>query len=139
MRSTYPRLVLGFALLAGGCASERPALSPYSARPVIELARWQVFDGAVLVGTLVHLQIQEPGGPIPYYRIEDASGHWIGHATEQGRFSRRVPFQDAEQDLGLWSMSQGVAKLVEAKAPVELRRVVADADARRSEGSPQAK
>lgn len=139
MRSPYPRLVLGLALISGGCATERPALSPYSARPVVELARWQVFDGAAMVGMLIHLEIQEPGGPIPYYRIEDASGHWIGHATEKGRFSRRVPFQDAEQDLGLWSLPQGVAKLVEAKEAVELRPVVVDADARRSDGKPQAK
>jgi len=116
------------------CTSPPEPQPPHAPRPVVELARWQVFDGAQLLGVLIHLEIRDPEGPVPYYRIEDASGRWLGHATEQGRFSRRVPFQDTEQDLGVWSLARGVAKLFEAKADVQLKPVAVDADARRDGG-----
>jgi hypothetical protein len=98
---------------------------------VVEVGRWQVLAAGQPVGYLLHLEIRDPAGAVPFYRIVDLQGRWIGHATEQGRFSRRVPFQDGEEDLGVWSMAQGVARLVEASAPVDLKPVAADADARR--------
>ena len=133
MRTPTVTFLLAATLVLVGCESHPEPQPAYSPRPVVELARWQVFDGAELVGLLIHLEIRDPEGPLPYYRIEDASGRWIGHATEQGRFSRRVPFQDSEQDLGVWSLARGVAKLLEAKADVQLNPVAADADARRQE------
>lgn len=115
----------------GGCASEPKAPEPYMARPVVELARWQAFDGSEPVAVLLHLEILDPSGPVPFYQVQDLQGRWLGHATEQGRFSRRVPFQEGEEDLGVWSLATGVGKLVEAKGKVELRPVPAEAAARR--------
>lgn len=115
----------------GGCASEPKAPEPYMARPVVELARWQAFDGSEPVAVLLHLEIQDPSGPVPFYQVQDLQGRWLGHATEQGRFSRRVPFEDVEEDLGVWSLATGVGKLVDAKGKLELRPVPVEAAARR--------
>ena len=119
---------LTFAVLAA-CGSA-PEPLPHAARPVVELERWRVLDGAQEIGRVRKLQIQDPKGPVVFYRVEDASGHWLGHSTEQGRFSRRVPFQDDEEDLGVWSLQRGVATLLDA-ASVQLVPVAFDADARR--------
>jgi hypothetical protein len=118
-----------FALAA--CGGAPPAPAPFAARAVVELARWQAWDGERLAGVVRKLEIRDPSGPLAYYRIEDVHGRWLGHATVDGRFSRRVPFQDAEQDLGLWSLERGVTELVEAQATVRLQPVALDADARR--------
>ncbi len=119
---------LSFALLAA-CGTP-PAALPHAARPVVELERWRVFDGDRHAGQVKKLQIQDPQGPVVFFRIEDASGHWLGHATAEGRFSRRVPFQAEEQDLGVWAIPRGVAELLATKS-VRLVPVAIEADARR--------
>ena len=131
MRTPTASFPLAAVLLLVGCESQPPPQPDGAAREVVELGRWQVFDGGTLLGLLVHLEIRDPGGPIPFYKIEDAQGRLVGHASEQGRFSRRVPFQEDEQDLGVWSLARGTAKLFEAKADVELRPVAVDADAKK--------
>lgn len=132
MRSTTRATAAFAALVLAGCAAEpKPTPQPFAPRPVVEVARWQVLDGTEPVGYLLHLEIRDPQGAVPYYRIEDLDGRWIGHATEQGRFSRRVPFQDGEEDLGVWSLATGAGKLLEAKAKVELKPVAAEASARK--------
>lgn len=125
-------LLLGLSGQACNSAPSEPVPQPASAaRPVVELGRWQVLDGATAIGCVRHLEIRDPKGPLLYYRIEDLNGRWLGHASAQGRFSRRVPFQDQEEDLGVWPMARGVQKLFEASAPLQLKAVVVDADARR--------
>lgn len=119
----------GLCLL--GCAGPRGAPPPYAPRPVVELARWQIWDGDALLGRLRQLRIEDPRGDLDFYRIEDRQGRWLGHATASGRFSRRVPFQEQEQDLGVWSLPRGIARLFDAAAPVELRPIAVEADARR--------
>ena len=131
MRIPTASFLLAAALVWAACASQPQSLPPGAARPVAELARWQVFDGGALLGYLIHLEIRDPAGPIPFYQIEDTQGRLVGHATGQGRFSRRVPFQDDEQDLGVWSLARGTAKLFECKAPVQLKPVAVEADAQR--------
>jgi hypothetical protein len=123
-------VLLASAVLAA-CHSATPPPSPYAVREVAELARWQVFAGDTAIGYVLQLEIRDPKGPLPYYRIEDLQGRWLGHATANGRFSRRVPFQEREEDLGVWPMARGVAKLFDASAPVDLRPVAIEADARR--------
>jgi hypothetical protein len=56
---------------------------------------------------------------------------WSFMATDGLRFSRRVPFQDEEQDLGVWSLPRGVAELLDAKGSIELKSVALDADAKK--------
>ncbi|MEO6593855.1 MAG: hypothetical protein ABIP94_03785 [Planctomycetota bacterium] len=136
MRSSTATSLFAASLLAA-CAVPPSPQPPYAARPVVELARWQVMDGETLLGYVRHLEIRDPKGPLPYYRVEDAQGRWLGHASEVGRFSRRVPFQDDEEDLGVWPMARGVAKLFEASADVALRPMAVDADARPRVGSPR--
>lgn len=101
------------------------------------LERWLVESEGDVIGQVVHLEIRDPGGPIRFYRVEDAQGRWIGHATDQGRFSRRVPFADDEQDLGVLGMAQGVALLFDAAAPVRLQAVPLDAVGTRGAGAPR--
>ena len=115
-----------------GCASTPPSPPPNSPRPVVELARWQVAQGQDVIGYVVQLEIRDPSGPLPFYRVQDLHGRWLGYATMNGRFSRRVPFQDREEDLGVWPMARGVAKLFDADVPLTLRPVAVEADARRS-------
>lgn len=119
----FPTTLLAL-LLAASCTSttveRKDAIVP---RKVSELRRWQVLQGAVLAGHVVELRVEEPmyvplgGAPaapsaFTYYRILDLRGQWVGHASDIGRFSRRVPFQEEEQDLGVWPMAQGVAQLL---------------------------
>jgi hypothetical protein len=127
-----PRTIVALVgLLLAACGSTAPPPQPYAPRPVVEVDRWQIrIDGAP-VGHVVQLEIRDPSGPLAFYRVLDADGRWLGHATMQGRFSRRVPFQEGEQDLGVWPMARGVAKLFEATSPAELRPVAVEADARR--------
>lgn len=126
-------IVVAAGLLLAACSSAPPPPPPYAPRPVAEVGRWQVWLEGSLVGYVVQLEIRDPSGPLPYYRVQDLRGRWLGHASMQGRFSRRVPFQDGEQDLGVWPMARGVAKLFEADAPAELRPVATEADARRAD------
>jgi hypothetical protein len=131
MRSS-PGTAVVIALLAACAGSPPPPALPHAAREVVELQRWQIVQDGASIGIVRQLEIRDPKGPIPYYRIEDLSGRWLGHATANGRFSRRVPFQSEEQDLGVWSLEQGVARLLEASAPLALRPVPVEADARRA-------
>lgn len=127
------RWTLASALLLSACASPPPPNPPYAPRPVVELGRWQVWIGGEQVGLVLQLEIRDPGGPLPFYRIQDLQGRWLGHASVHGRFSRRVPFEDQEQDLGVWPMARGVAHLFAAEAPAELRPVAVEAVLRPSE------
>lgn len=112
------------AAVAGGCTETHPVASPvdYVPRRVVEVERFAVHDGGELLGTLVHLEIQDPQGPLRFWRVENRSGAWLGHASEALRWSRRVPFRDDEEDLGVWPMARGVAQLVgRPDAALELR------------------
>lgn len=130
MRST-----LAFAVLAAvlaGCQETPPQQPDYAPRRVVELARWQVWIGGEAVGTVRHLEIQDPREPVRYYTIEDRHRRVLGEATANGRFARRVPFQENGEDLGVWSLARGVGELFDAGAAVDLRAVPVEADARRA-------
>ena len=131
MRTPTASFLLGACLMLAACGSQPPPAPAAAARPVVELARWQVRDGDRALGNLIHYEIRDPDGPVRFYQVVDQEGHILGSATEQGRFSRRVPFRENEQDLGVWSLARGTAKLFEAKADVELRPVVVDASAKK--------
>lgn len=129
-----PRTItIAATLLLVGCGSAPPPPPPYAPRAVVEVGRWQVWIAGAQVGSVVQFEIRDPSGPLPFYRVLDLQGRWLGHATMQGRFSRRVPFRDGEQDLGVWPMARGVAQLFAADAPAELRPVAVEADARRAD------
>jgi hypothetical protein len=125
-------LLAALAAAFAACASDPPpALSPLAPRQVVELARWEVWSEGQLVGHLRQLEIRDPQGPVAFYRVEDLHGRWLGHANSERRFSRRVPFRDDEEDLGVWAMERGVAELFDAKVPVELKAIAVEADARK--------
>jgi hypothetical protein len=128
-----PCALAAWAALAAiaACSGSPPRQPPQAPRPVVEVARWQAWDGPRHVAVVRKLEIRDPSGPLPFYRIEDPQGRWLGHATVEGRFSRRVPFAEQEEDLGVWSLARGVTELVEANATVRLEPVALDADARR--------
>lgn len=128
MRHTIATAVV-LAWLAA-CSSPPPAPAPYAPRAVTEQARWEVWSDEALVGRVRQLTIHDPERPLTFYRIEDLQGRWLGHANAQGRFSRRVPFQEQEEDLGVWSMTRGVAELLDAKS-VRLQPVAIEADSRK--------
>ncbi len=117
--------------LVAGCGTA-PAGVPNIARSVVERSRWDVIDDGAVLGQVLQLEIDDPSGPVVFYRVVDAHGRWLGHATSARRFSRRVPFREDEEDLGVWSLERGAAMLLEAAAPVTLRVVARDADARRA-------
>lgn len=116
-----------------GCSTPPPDPQPaYAPRAVVELECWRIRAAGHVVGTLRRYEIQDPSGPLRFWRIENAHGQWLGHATDLGRFSRRVPFRDDEEDLGIWPMRAGIAKLLEASA-VDLERIAVEAVVRKSE------
>jgi hypothetical protein len=127
------RLALLASLALGACQAEPDRGSDYYARPVVETERFEVVEAGRTIGWLVHCEIQDPTAATRFWRIVNARQQWVGHATEAGRFSRRVPFRDDEEDLGIWPMAKGVARLLDASGDVELRAVArpAEADARR--------
>ncbi len=120
-----------FGLMLTACTSAPVADTAYAALAVVEIAHWQAFDGDVLIGHVRQLEIQDPKGKVTLYRVEDLHGRWLGHASSIGRFTRRVPFQEKEQDLGVLSMERGATQLLEATALVKLKPVAVEADARR--------
>ncbi|HLQ38426.1 MAG TPA: hypothetical protein VK348_11530 [Planctomycetota bacterium] len=129
-RRTCNSLLL--VVVAAGC--QHTSVPPFAgpvAHPVVERSRWQITVADQPVGWLVLFEIQDPSAPLQYYRIENQRQQWVGHASTDGHFSRRLPFRDDEQDLGVWSMKQGIARLLEAAGPVELRTVV-EADSKKT-------
>jgi len=134
MRSTIAIAVL--VALFAACQETPPPQPDYAPRRVVELARWQVWIGGEAVGTVRQLEIQDPREPVRYYTIEDRHRRVLGEATANGRFARRVPFQENGEDLGVWSLARGVGELFEAGASVDLRPVPVEADARRSGDRP---
>lgn len=123
-------LAAGWLGLAACEATHRTTVAhDYVPREVVELARWDVRDGDRVIGAVVQLEIRDPSGPIRYFRVLDRNGHWVGHATEQGRFSRRAPFREDEEDLGLWPMAQGIGRLFGLDRAVHLREAAVAAPA----------
>lgn len=125
MTITGPFHNLAALLLVGlaGCAAPEPTRPAYRPREVAEVERWQVRAHGQALGALVKFEIRDPAGPVPFYRVLDGSGRWLGHADARGRFSRRVPFQEGEEDLGVWSLARGCALLFGRDGEVELSRV----------------
>jgi hypothetical protein len=110
-RSRTPYAVLLLQALAA-CSLPPPSPQPPgAARLVRELAHWRALVAGCEVAAVLQLEIEDPTGPVVLYRILDANGRWLGHANSQLRFSRRVPFQEEEQDVGVWSLPRGVALL----------------------------
>ena len=118
---------LRWMLLAAlaACGGAPPARPPQVAREVVAGPVHEAYDGTQLVAVVRRLEIRDPSGPIAFYRIEDPRGRWLGHATAQGRFSRRVPFREEEEDLGVLAMARGVAELTGRR---DLVRLVAHPD-----------
>jgi hypothetical protein len=133
---TKPIAIAVLVALFAACQEAPPPQPEYAPRPVVELARWQVWLAGEAVGTVRHLEIQDPREPVRYYTIEDRQRRVLGEATANGRFSRRVPFQENGEDLGVWSLARGVGELFEAGAAADLRPVPVEADARRPAARP---
>ncbi len=115
----------GIAALSSACTSSHQLPPPIDnrARNVVETARYEVRHRGEVVGSVVQLQMEDPSGPLQFWRVENKNGAWLGHASALGRFSRRLPFRDDEQDIGIWPMAQGVAQLLEVDGEVALREV----------------
>jgi len=127
-RRTPPSCWAPLLLALAACGAPPPtAQPPGAARPVRELARWRALEAGREVAAVLQLEIQDPAGPVLLYRILDANGRWLGHANGQLRFTRRVPFQEAEQDLGVWSLPRGVALLAGVDGVVVLEPVAVPA------------
>lgn len=116
-----------YLALLGSCVSthDTPKSHDLTPRQVAEVARYEVRAGGRTIGVVLLLEIRDPSGPLRFWRIETRDGSWAGHATEQGRFSRRMPFQDEDVDLGIWPMAQGVAKVLDVSGSVQLVEAVA--------------
>ncbi len=117
------------AAIFSACRSTHdvPKVHDLAPRAVAEIARYEARTATGVVGIVRLLEIRDPQGPMRFWRIETRDGSWAGHASEQGRFSRRVPFRDDEEDLGVWPMAQGVAQVLGAASSLQLEQVaVAD-------------
>lgn len=132
---TKPIAIAVLGALFAACQEVPPPQPEYAPRRVVELARWQVWLADQQVGIVRRFEIQDPNGPVRYYSIEDMQHRILGEADDQGRFSRRVPFRDSGEDLGVWALPRGVGLLFEANAPADLRPVALEAAAKRSDGA----
>lgn len=117
-----PLLAAATALVAA-CASTHQVSPPVDLQPrtVTETERYTVRHRGEVLGTLIALQIDDRDGPVRCWRVENRGGAWLGFVSEQGRFRRRLPFRDDEQDLGIWPMAQGVARLFDLDGRVDLQ------------------
>ena len=111
------------ALVCFGCEGVAPAAPAYRARQVVEVERRRVLREGEPLGELVSFEIRDPRGPIRFHRVLDRNGRWVGHADANGRFSRRVPFRQAGEDLGVWSLQRGCALLFGVEGEVRLSSV----------------
>ena len=100
-----------------------PDALDFGPRRVVEVKRWNVQHEGEDLGYLVLLEIRDPTGPIRFYRVENQGHQWVGHVALDGRFSRRVPFQEEEQDLGIYSMNNGLVVLYQVDEGAELSLV----------------
>jgi len=132
---TKPIAIAVLVALFAACQEAPPPQPEYAPRRVVELARWQVWLDEQQVGIVRRFEIQDPNGPVRFYSVEDLQHRILGEADEQGRFSRRVPFRDTGEDLGVWALPRGVGLLFEANAPADLRPVALEAAAKRSDGA----
>jgi len=119
-------LLPAVALLTSCEATTTTVSGDYSAREVVELARWQVQSEGEVLGFVVKYEIRDAKRPQQFFRVIDHAGRWVGKATANGRFSRRTPFE-GDLDLGVLSMRSGVAQLFEAMEPVHLKPIPVDA------------
>ncbi|MCR9248145.1 MAG: hypothetical protein NXI31_24205 [bacterium] len=122
-RLTIAVLAVATVALTTACSGAPAPEPPLQPRRVVELGRWQAHAGDRLLGHLVQLEIQDPKGPVRFYQVLDAAGRIVGSATASGRFSRRVPFEEDEQDVGVWSLPRGVARLFDTESSVRLTAV----------------
>ncbi len=120
---TIPFLVLLAAFALQACAGA-PRPSPYQVRNVREISRFAVQRGGQQLGYVVSLVIEDPAGGagVQFFRVENQAGQWVGEASTSGRFTRRVPFRDEGEDLGIHPMAVGVAKLFDVSS-VTLEKV----------------
>ena len=127
-RLPFPtRVLLACTALLCGAACEsterKVPPQPLVPRNVVELERYEVRSDGQVLGLVLKFEIQDPAQPVRFWRIENSNGAWVGHANEQLRFSKRVPFQDDEQDLGIWPLEQGIAQLFDRQGEVQLRQL----------------
>ncbi|MCC6783971.1 MAG: hypothetical protein IT457_14095 [Planctomycetes bacterium] len=106
------------ALAASACSTPKPG--PLDPRPVHERESWAAEANGTPLGRVVLLEIDDPAGPVRLYRVENASGQWLGWVDVAGRVWQRVPFQADEQFLGVYPMEKGLALLYEVEVPVRL-------------------
>jgi len=127
--------ILGVLVISGCQTVERPVPEPaYVPRPVLEIQRFELSHDGRLVGAAVLMEIRDPAGALRFWRFLDRNGAVLGHSTEQGRFSRRVPFLDREEDLGIWPMAQGIGQLLDVDGEVGLRELPVAVPASASRG-----
>ena len=122
-----PCLLLAFIPLVA-CETTKTIIPvDYSAREVVELARWSVESEEKVLGEVVKYEVRGAGSSEQFFRVTDYAGRWVGQATSNGRFSRRTPF-DGDLDLGVFSMHSGVKLLFEASGSVLLKPVSVETD-----------
>lgn len=122
-----PCLLLAFIPLVA-CETTKTIIPvDYSAREVVELARWSVESEEKVLGEVVKYEVRGAAPSEQFFRVTDYAGRWVGQVTSNGRFSRRTPF-DGDLDLGIFSMKSGVKLLFEATGSVRLKPVPIDTD-----------
>ncbi len=102
-----------------GCATapETPLPGGY---PVQQLDSAQLFSQGRLIGVLRQLEIQQPGAPVRFYRVETVAGGWVGNVDGYGRFYKCEPFRSEPRDIGLFAMREGLGRLFETEQPIRI-------------------
>ena len=102
---------VAIALLAACTGTPPPPALPHAAREVVELQRWQIVQDGVPVGVVRQLEIRDPKGPVPYYRVEDLSDLLSQHRMAQDTLQNRVTTLTQERAAEQAQMQERLKKL----------------------------
>ncbi len=86
--------------------------------PVVEVHRWEVVQQDEMVGVLRLLRVQKPNFNEEFYQVQRPDGQICGEIDLRGRGWRSEPFKKEMVFIGMGSMEENLAKLLEVGGKV---------------------
>ena len=88
--------------------------------PVVEVHRWEVAQDSRMVGVLRLLRVQQPNVDNEFYQVQRPDGQVCGEIDLRGRGWRNEPFKKEMVFIGMGSMEENLAKLLEVDGTVKI-------------------
>jgi len=88
--------------------------------PVTEVHRWEIQQGDQMVGILRLLRVNKPDLAEEFYQVQRPDGQICGEIDIRGRGWRSEPFKKERVFIGMGSMEENCAKLLEVDENVSV-------------------